>query len=98
MINHSNCDHPSSSSARAKCRRAAKSGDAPVKSREIDMRDSTPTGRPRTPSDPAKCCDNCGVERIILRGTDPLTGTLKFVGEKCAYIVKRAPDRTYLND
>ena len=97
-INHASCDHESSSSARAKCRRAIAGGAKKAPSKVIDLRDGTPTGRPRTPSDPAKCCDICGVERIILKGTDPLRGILIFVGEKCAYMVKNSADREYLPD
>jgi hypothetical protein len=65
--------------------------------REVDMRDGTPTGKPQTPSNPALCCDNCGVERIAYKGTDMLTGILKFVGEKCYYIVKNDPNTIPLN-
>lgn len=93
MINHSNCDHPSTSSARAKCRRGAK-GDTPATPKVVDMRDGTPTGRPKTPRDRENQCDNCGVERVTLRGTDPVDGIMKFVGDKCEYIVRHATDIT----
>lgn len=46
----------------------------------------------RTPRDKDKECDNCGVERISLRGTDPLTGVLRYVGNRCSYILKQATD------
>jgi hypothetical protein len=42
-------------------------------------------------------CDNCGVERVDRRGTDVLTGVLRYVGPKCAYTVKRSPDLTPLD-
>lgn len=92
MINHTNCEHPSTSSARAKCRRGIAQGNATPKI--IDTRDGTPTGRPRTPSDPAKCCDICGVERISAKGTPPIERRLIFVGPKCEYYLNDAPDIT----
>lgn len=42
-------------------------------------------------------CDNCGVERISYRGTDPLTNVLRYVGSKCLYTIQRAPDLTPLD-
>lgn len=93
MINHTECEHPRTSAARAKCRRAQKSGTAPKAStKSVDMRDGTPTGRPRTPSLRELQCDGCGVERIAYRGHDLLTGTLLSVGEKCYYMVKNDPN------
>jgi len=98
MINHSNCDHESSRAARAKCRRGATQGDAPK--RKVMGREKREAGDTdsygQTPRDRDKQCDNCGVEKIAYRGTDPLTGILKFVGEKCEYIVRRSEDRLEL--
>lgn len=34
----------------------------------------------------------CTVEKIEFAGTDPLTDRLLFVGERCAYMVKRSSD------
>jgi hypothetical protein len=48
--------------------------------------------RGTTPRDRDKQCMNCGVERIGWAGTDPYTGRLLFVGERCTYLVERAPD------
>lgn len=46
----------------------------------------------QTPRDKDKECHVCGVERIEFRGTDPLTGLLLYVGERCSYMVKRSDD------
>lgn len=98
MINHSNCDHPRTSSARAKCRKAqangkvhtdASQGATPV---EVDMRRSDPTGKAQTPRDRDKQCDVCGVERIAYRGLDVISGVVLYVGERCYYMVKRDPN------
>ena len=65
---------------------------------------TTKTATPRSPSDDApdtygqvprerwQECDNCGVERVAFRGTDPLTRVLRYVGPKCFYTIKRADD------
>jgi DNA-directed RNA polymerase subunit M/transcription elongation factor TFIIS len=100
MINHSTCDHESTSSARAKCRRARANGKVhtSASTKQIDMRDGTPTGKAQTPRDRDKQCDNCGVEKIEYRGTDLLTQRLLYVGERCRYMIKRAPDFMVLPD
>ena len=103
MINHSNCDHPSTSGARAKCRRAQSDGSTPQRKkmnsapREKVEKDDSADNYGQTPSRRDLECDNCGVERIAYKGTDPLTGIVKYVGEKCYYIVKRAADITPLD-
>lgn len=91
MINHSNCDHPSTSSARARCRRQANGGTTKATPKELDFTGSG-GAKAQTPGRRDLECDNCGVERIAYRGTDPLTGVLRFVGERCYYTVKRSPD------
>lgn len=96
MIDHSNCDHPATSSARAKCRRAHRNG-GEVKTKSRDTRRGDPTGRPATPNDKADACDICGVERIVAKGTPPLEKRLLFVGAKCAYYLNDAPDITPLD-
>jgi hypothetical protein len=94
MINHQNCDHESTSSARAKCRRARANGKvhSGASTKQVDMRRSDPTGKAKTPRDKDKQCDVCGVERIAYRGVDVLTGTLLYVGDDCYYMVKRDPN------
>ena len=94
MINHSNCDHPSTKSARAKCRRYL-NADGVEFTRSATMRGGGLKGQ--VPRDKDKTCDNCGVERITLRGTDPMNGVLRYVGEKCSYILKQAADITPLD-
>jgi len=94
MIDHTNCDHPRTSSARAKCRRAHRNGDgAPTTAtpKDIDFGSGGGTSG-STPRDKDKQCDVCGVERIELRGTDPLTGVILHVGAKCSYMLMRADD------
>ena len=92
MINHSNCDHPRTPSARAKCRRAQQGGSTPkASSKEVDFSKGGGTSG-STPRDRDKQCDVCGVERIVLRGTDPLTGVILSVGEKCSYMLKISED------
>lgn len=41
-------------------------------------------------------CVKCGVERMEWKGTDPLSGVLLFVGPKCLWYIKNAPDLTEL--
>lgn len=98
MIDHSNCEHASTSSARAKCRRAIANGDTarPASTKEIDFRGGGGK-KASTPRDRDKQCDICGVERISMRGTPPLEKTLLFVGDKCAYYLNDAPDITPLD-
>ena len=94
MMNHSDCDHPRTSSARAKCRRRQAGGSTPKRERattkEVDF--GRASGDVRTPSDPAMQCDVCGVERVALRGTDPLSGMILTVGERCSYMLRRSDD------
>lgn len=102
MINHSNCDHPSTSSARAKCRRqlaAGGEGKAPRKKMGATPRE--PGGKDdnygQTPREKWMECDKCGVERIAYKGTDPVSKVLIYVGEKCYWYIKDAPDRSPLD-
>lgn len=102
MISHKTCEHPSTPSARAKCRRA--NGVGPKKQdwhppmvlpqgrasvKEVDFRGDS---YGQTPRDRDKQCMVCGVERILYRGTDTLSGLLLFVGDRCQYMVKRSDD------
>ena len=101
MINHSNCDRPSTSGARAKCRRAQATGDAaPIRKVMTkvprDQRDDDDDRYGQTPRDKDKECVKRGVEKIIAKGTDPLTGILLYVGEKCYYYIKQSDDREYI--
>ncbi len=96
MISHKDCEHPSTPSARAKCRRAKAGGSV----KEVDFSRSERTSRgggggPRqqTPRDRDKQCMVCGVERIVWKGTDPLSGLILFVGERCEYMVRRSLDK-----
>lgn len=102
MIDHTNCDHPSTSGARAKCRRAQKDGTDPKPTRKVmgkkEKQERDQDDRyGQVPRDRHLECDNCGVERIAYRGTDPLTNVLRYVGEKCYYTIKRSPDLTPLD-
>jgi len=81
MIDHSNCDHDRTKTARARCRR----GVPPITE---DLNHGT------TPRDLDKQCMNCGVEKIVMRGTDPVTGRMMFVGMRCEYLVRHATDLT----
>lgn len=100
-MSHTDCAHPSTSGARAKCRRA--NGGGPKKEQWHPPMILPPEGASiktmpddnygQTPRDRDKQCMNCGVEKIAYRGTDPLTHLLIFVGEKCEYMVRRSEDR-----
>lgn len=119
MINHTDCDHPSTSGARAKCRRARSEGKVVVTTLGPHCDDCThesctrlrpkagatpkyigkahhdpdrPRNQGTTPRDKDKQCMNCGVERIEFKGTDPFTGMLLFVGERCTYKVENSDD------
>jgi hypothetical protein len=92
MISHKDCDHPSTPSARAKCRRAR--GGATPKEVDFTPRERAPKERKQsTPRDRDKQCMNCGIERIMYQGTDPLTGIILLVGERCEYMVRRSLDK-----
>lgn len=96
MIDHTKCDHPRTSGARAKCRRGQdgstpktkKMGKAPRESGAGDRDDNYG----QTPRERWMECDNCGVERIAYRGTDPLTNVVRYVGPKCKYTIQHSPD------
>ena len=110
MISHSECDHPSTPSARAKCRRARATGVGGREVREGGTKGSSRTtpkkewggkahhdpdrerNTGQVPKDKANECHSCHVERILARGTDPLTGILLFVGERCMWKVESQPD------
>lgn len=92
MINHTACDHPSTSSARARCRRARANGSTHTERGEVK---ATPhivgsDGKPQTPRFKSDECHVCGVEKIEFKGTDQWTGLLVLVGERCAWRVKRS--------
>lgn len=95
MIDHTNCDHPRTSSARAKCRRAHRNG-GETPARKASKKDVDFGGgggsKASTPRDRDMQCDVCGVERIELRGTDPLNGVILSVGAKCSYMLKQSHD------
>lgn len=97
MIDHTNCDHPSTSGARAKCRRARAAGgvhteDGQATPKDVDFSKSGGGGKKaQTPRDRDKQCDVCGVERIAYRGLDVISGVVLYVGERCYYMVKRDP-------
>lgn len=92
MISHAECSHPSTPGARAKCRRARANGQEVKTTERVSVATPKETGRERnrgtTPRDRDLQCDVCGVERIMWRGCDVLTGLLLYVGERCFYYVK----------
>lgn len=101
MISHAACDHESTSKARSACRKKMaggedgkaprkKMGRAPREEKEVDSYGQTPRDRDKE-------CDKCGVEKIIARGTDPVSGILTYVGERCMWYIKRSPDLTPLD-
>lgn len=103
MMDHTNCDHPRTSGARAKCRRQNKApwphpplyslGPPPKAAsvKEVDFRGSGGKSG-QVPRDRDKQCDVCGVERVMLRGTPPIEQRILYVGEKCSYYLNDAPD------
>lgn len=110
MIDHSQCDHPSTSGARAKCRRARRQDGfhPPLYSLGPPPRQTASKkevwfgfahhdpdrerNRGTTPRDKDRQCVVCGIELIQFRGTDPVSGILLYVGERCYWRVKNAPD------
>lgn len=99
MISHKDCDHESTSRARAKCRRQQAGGSV----KEVDFSKAEkrsgggkqPTNG-QAPRDRENECDVCGVERVIAKGTDVLTGRTLYVGPKCQYMINGAEDRVEL--
>lgn len=103
MIDHSNCAHPSTSGARAKCRRQKQApwpssplyslGPPPgVKVKRASKVDEEEDRYGQTPRDKQDECHKCGVERIEYSGTDPLTGIVLYVGSRCRYYIRGAED------
>lgn len=99
MIDHSQCDHEKTRSARAKCRRQAAGGESTPKRRasesEVDFSGSGGQ-RGQTPTQKSDECHVCGVEMIRYRGTDAWTGIMVYVGEKCLWRIRRSADCTPL--
>lgn len=96
MIDHSKCEHPRTSSARAKCRRQQAGDDSTPKRKRgggsVKVIDLGSDGRPQTPRFKSDECHTCGVERIAYSGTDAWTSLPVLVGEKCLWRVRRADD------
>ena len=100
MINHSTCDHPSTSGARSKCRKARAAGKEytgqEATPREVDFskagRKSEKDTYGQTPRDRHMQCDVCGVERIAWRGLDVITQVVLYVGDRCKYYVAQDPN------
>lgn len=93
-MSHRDCEHESTPSARAKCRRLQAKGDNPPKAaskRQIDFSGGGGATQ-QTPRDRDRACMVCGVEPISWRGTDPMTDRLLYVGDKCRYYIKRSLD------
>lgn len=97
MIDHSKCEHARTSKDRAKCRRAQAGGSV----KEVDFSSTPKRARGKkddddnygqTPSRKEDECHKCGVEWIKWRGTDPMTGILLFVGDRCKWYIKTSPD------
>lgn len=103
MISHADCDHPNSSSARAKCRRARAKGEAHTEEGKV-QEGATPVvvleekerNRGKTPRDRDKQCDICGVERIRVRGMHRWNGMLTSVGWDCHYYLDPEEPQTDL--
>lgn len=94
MIDHTNCDHERTSSARARCRRQIKSGDKArpkASTKDVDFSGSG-GAKSQTPGFKSDECHVCHVERIEFLGTDAWTGMTVMVGERCAWRVKRSDD------
>ena len=92
MIDHSTCDHPRTSSARAKCRRKM-NGSTPKDATSKVVKEATyGVGKSRTPANKADECHICSIERIEYSGTDAFTGLPVLVGDNCVWRVKRSPD------
>lgn len=107
MIDHSQCDHPSTPSARSKCRRARRKEGGEDVSRETSTKHASKKdtwfglahhnpdrerNQGTTPRDRDRQCHVCTVEKIQFRGTDPVSGILLYVGERCLWRIKNAPD------
>jgi hypothetical protein len=85
MINHSTCDHPATSSARAKCRRGT-SGSTPKKQatpKVIGGDEDDNYGQ--TPGRKEDECHVCHVERLCYKGVDRWSGMTVLVGQKCKW-------------
>jgi hypothetical protein len=110
MIDHSQCDHPRTSGARAKCRRGqAQKGFGPplwslgpppkkkASKKEVWMglahhNPDRERNQGTTPRDRDRQCMVCTVELIQFKGTEPTSGRLLYVGERCLWRLKHAPD------
>jgi hypothetical protein len=93
MMDHTKCDHPSTSGARAKCRRASRAGDSPTTQATPRTPKADKEKVIRTPRDKDRECMNCGVERFEYRGRDLASGTMLYVGERCYYMIQNDTNR-----
>lgn len=101
MISHAECLHPSTPSARAKCRRAKAKGEVlepgfhpplyslgppPATPKVVGEAKEKERNRGKTPRDKSKQCHICGVEKIVAKGTHRTMPDLTLlVGEDCFY-------------
>lgn len=90
MMSHTTCEHPSTPSARAKCRRAngvRSTSDATPRALRQKKEDEE-----ERPADRSRCCNVCRLRKIEWRGTDLETGRLLDTCTKCMYHIQFSDD------
>jgi hypothetical protein len=96
MINHSTCDHPATSSARAKCRRGNGSTQATPKKVDFSKVKDEDDNYGQTPGRKEDECHVCHVERLCYKGVDLWSGMTVMVGPKCKWRIDPATLTAYL--
>jgi hypothetical protein len=96
MISHAQCDHESTSKARAKCRREkglVKKKEGGATPRSLDFSKTRTRDEDdnygQCPSRREDECHVCHVEWISHKGTDAWTGLTVYVGSKCMWRLKK---------
>ena len=87
MMDHSKCEHPRTPKDRAKCRRSngivsSNAGTATARVLSMDKVD-----KEEHPVDRDRQCHNCHLRKISTEGHDRVNNMLRWVCDKCIYIL-----------
>jgi ribosomal protein S12 methylthiotransferase accessory factor YcaO len=97
MMNHTDCDHPATPAARAKCRRANgqhPTPRTPSATRTPKRKGPDPDSRP---ADKGACCNNCQLRIRWVKGIDLISKREVEVCEKCSYLLDDRETITHLH-
>lgn len=97
MMNHTDCDHPATPAARAKCRRANGATPTPrtPSTRTPKRKGPHPDDRP---ADKGACCTNCQLRIRWFRGIDLISRREVDLCMKCSYLLDQFKSIMLLQD